>query len=67
MLLDVSPPELYLLVLHGVLAFDPAAAQQLHLQASYILVNGGNLTAGTPAAPFPGSAMITLHGGPWGR
>jgi hypothetical protein len=31
-LLDVSPPRLYALVIEGGLAFDPATAEQLHLQ-----------------------------------
>lgn len=36
-------------------------------QAQYILLKGGNLTAGSEAAPYPGRAAITLHGAPDSR
>lgn len=39
-----------------------------HTQAHYILVKGGSLQIGaSEAAPFPGSAKITLHGQPDAR
>lgn len=46
-LLDVSPPRLMLLIVQGNLIFD-REQPNLWLQANYILVNGGNLTVGTP-------------------
>lgn len=58
-LLDVSPPRLFLLLVQGTLVFD---AQDLALDASYILVQGGTLQIGTPDAPFEHHATITLHG-----
>jgi hypothetical protein len=47
----------------------PPAVPDPHLppQAHYILLRGGNLTAGSEAAPFPGHATITLHGAPDSR
>jgi len=61
--LDMSPPRLHALVLEGNLTFDPEA-DELSLLASYIILNGGNLTVGTEERPFLGRAVITLKGGP---
>ena len=58
-LLDVSPPPLFVLLIQGTLVFDQAP---LTLDATYILVEGGVLEVGTPDAPFTHPATITLHG-----
>ena len=63
--LDVSPPELFALIVEGVLVFDPDAATPLNLDATYIFVFGGVFEVGTEAAPFMGEATITLHGDRW--
>lgn len=67
--LDVSPPKLGLLVIQGNLTFDPSvsADTEIWLQASWILVKGGNLVIGSPSSPYPGKARITLHGPPDSR
>ncbi len=42
MLLDVSPPPLYALIVQGSLIFDDSdATGDLTLDASYVIVNGG--------------------------
>jgi hypothetical protein len=58
-LLDVSPPRFYLILIQGTLIFD---RKDLHLQAVYILVRGGTLQIGTEAEPFEQKATITLYG-----
>jgi len=58
-LLDVSPPELFLLLVQGTLVFD---RQDLALDASYILIKGGRFEVGTEDEPFVQNAVITLHG-----
>jgi hypothetical protein len=58
-LLDVSPPRLFLILIQGTLIFD---RKNLHLQAVYILVKGGTLQIGTEAEPFEQQATITLYG-----
>ena len=60
-LMDVSPPRLYFLVVQGHLEF---ARTDLMLDASYIFVMGGSFTVGTEADPFLQQAEITLHGSP---
>jgi G8 domain len=35
-----------------------------HMQARYIILNGGNFNIGTKAMPYPGKATITLRGRP---
>ncbi|GAX81122.1 hypothetical protein CEUSTIGMA_g8556.t1 [Chlamydomonas eustigma] len=63
--LDISPPRLYLLVIQGNLMFDPQANTSIWLQCNYILVMGGNFSAGTPSTPYAGpNAKITLWGPP---
>jgi hypothetical protein len=59
--LDVPTPVLSVLLVQGVLVFDPTVAQ-LSLDAEYIFVFGGTLEVGTREAPFPGQAVITVHG-----
>lgn len=58
-LMDMSPPRLFLLLIQGLLVFD---RQDLNLDASYILVHGGTLEVGTESEPFEHQATITLHG-----
>lgn len=60
-LLDVSPAPLGAIMLKGNLTFDPEA-EDLHLDAMWILLNGGDLTIGTEEDPFPGKATVTLRG-----
>ncbi|KXZ54727.1 hypothetical protein GPECTOR_4g796 [Gonium pectorale] len=65
-LLDMSPPKLFIVVLQGNLIFDETQPY-INLQAHYILVMGGNFTIGSAAKPFPGRANITMHGPPHSR
>lgn len=62
-LLDVSTPVLGAVLLQGNLTFDPTAAE-LSLDATHVLLNGGNLTIGTEDEPFLGRATVTMHGTP---
>lgn len=51
--LDISPPSLFLLIVYGgVLEFSPSVGD-LELNASYIFVFGGKLVVGTEEQPFP--------------
>ena len=56
MLLDVSPPQLEILSIEGILQCDPeadAAAVALVLKAKFILIRaGGQFLCGTEEAPF---------------
>jgi len=58
LLLDVSPPPLASLTVHGALVFD---RQDLELAAGSITVTGG-LYVGSAAEPFTHRAVITLGG-----
>lgn len=60
-LLDVSPPRFFLILVEGTLIFD---RRDLHLQAHYILLRGGTLQIGTEYEPFMQDAQITLFGHP---
>ncbi|KAL6747058.1 hypothetical protein V8C86DRAFT_3034101 [Haematococcus lacustris] len=62
--LDQSTPQLYAVVVQGNLVWDELATSEVWLQASYIIVKGGNLSIGSDAMPYPGRARITLHGPP---
>ena len=60
-LLDVSPPPLFLLLVQGHLEF--ARVDGLHLQARYIFVaQNASFTVGTAAMPFLQTATITMIG-----
>ena len=61
-LLDVDPPPLGGLMLHGDLVFDD---RDLALTSDWIMVHGG-LYVGSAAAPFAHRATITLAGAPTG-
>ena len=58
-LMDISPPQLNVLLVEGMLVFD---RKDLNLDATYILVYGGTLEIGTEKEPFMQTATITLHG-----
>lgn len=58
-LVDISPPVLFLVLVEGEMIFD---RQDLTFDASYILVHGGTLEVGTEAEPFLNNLTITLHG-----
>jgi len=61
-LMDVSPPRLFLFLIEGEVIFD---RRDLTLDATYVWVNGGRLEVGTEAEPFLHRATITLHGDRW--
>ncbi|EFJ47177.1 hypothetical protein VOLCADRAFT_92355 [Volvox carteri f. nagariensis] len=65
-LLDISPPKLFIIVLEGNLVFDDTK-DYINLQAHYIIVKGGNFTIGSAEKPYPGRANITMHGAPNSR
>lgn len=60
-LMDISPPKLFLLQVSGELIFD---RRDLSLTASYIVVQGGLIEVGTEEQPFTNNATITLNGDP---
>ncbi|EDQ93048.1 uncharacterized protein MONBRDRAFT_22411 [Monosiga brevicollis MX1] len=62
-LMDVTPPKLFLLLVQGQLIFEDM--QDLELHASYIWVQGGLLEVGTEDVPFQHRATITLYGDRW--
>ncbi|CEM30506.1 unnamed protein product [Vitrella brassicaformis CCMP3155] len=61
-LLDMSPPKLEMLLIHGMFVWD---RQDLKLEATYIWVSGGIWELGTEAEPFVNNAEIILHGDKW--
>jgi hypothetical protein len=61
LVLDTSPPKLYMMVIQGHLVFDRV---DIDLQLNYVFVMGGSLTIGTEREPFLQNAQITLHGNP---
>jgi len=58
-LLDISPPRLFVLLVQGWLIFD---RKDLAVNATYIFVPGGKMEIGTEDEPFLQKATITLHG-----
>jgi hypothetical protein len=62
-LVDVSPPELFLVLVQGEMIFD---RRDLTFDAHYILVHGGRLEVGTEQEPFYNRLTITLHGDRFG-
>jgi len=58
-LLDVSPPKLEMLLIHGMLVWD---RKDLKLESTYIWIHGGIWELGTQAEPFEQNAEIVLHG-----
>jgi hypothetical protein len=61
-LLDVSLPRFYLILIHGTLIFEDAT--DLQLSASYILVHKGTLQIGTEQVPHTHQVKIVLYGHP---
>ena len=69
-LVDVSPPRLFLVLVQGEMRFagpgdGPANNRDLpfiNFNASYIFVLGGKLEIGTEAQPLLNQVTITLHG-----
>ena len=61
-LVDVPLPKLFLVLIQGFLMFEPNLPYALNMDASYILVYGGALIAGTEDQPFDGDLTFTLHG-----
>jgi hypothetical protein len=61
-LMDVSPPKLFLFLIEGEVIFD---RRDLTLDATYVWVHGGTLEIGTEAEPFVNKATVTLHGDRW--
>ena len=59
-ILNVSPPKLFFMLIDGGLIFDDS--QDINLDLQYILIRGGRLQIGTKSAPFIHKATITLHG-----
>ena len=59
-LLDVSPPQLNLILIEGELIFEDE--QDINLTARYIVINGGKLQIGTQDNHFMHRAEITLYG-----
>lgn len=62
LIIDESPPPLYMLVVEGAVTFDNAS--DITLTAAFVVVQRtGSLSAGTPGAPHPRLAQIRLSGG----
>lgn len=61
-LLDISPPQLFLIVLEGSLVFENEPTANLRLQYSYFFVRQGTLVIGTEDNPYQGQATLTAHG-----
>ena len=59
-LMDMSPPLVFVLLVQGVLVWD--RQDGLTLDAYYIWINGGTFQIGTEAQPFMQTAQLTLHG-----
>ena len=59
--LDVIPPELYLITIQGTLEFSRDVGD-LALNASYIVIQYGRLIVGTEEDPFLSNAALTIVG-----
>ena len=59
-LMDVSPPLIFVLLVQGVLVWD--RQDGLTVDAYYIWINGGTFQIGTQDQPFMQTATLTLHG-----
>ena len=57
-LVDVPLPKLFLVMIQGFLMFEPNSKHDLNMDATYILVYGGTLQAGTEAEPFEGNLAL---------
>ena len=68
LLVDVSPPELYAVIVEGVIMWEdksrlqvPDLSQQT-FDAWFIMVREGQFKIGAPDLPYEGNLTITLHG-----
>ena len=59
MLLDISTPKLFTIIIEGTLTFKNT---NLELHAHFILANKGNIIIGTPKNPITSNITITLYG-----
>ena len=60
-LVDVSPPRLFLVLVQGEMVFDPSVPV-INFNASYIFALGGKIRIGTESEPLRNKVTITLHG-----
>ena len=60
-LVDVSTPVLFLVLVQGTMIFDKAQPS-LTFDASYVVILGGYFEAGTKADPYLNNLTITIHG-----
>jgi hypothetical protein len=58
-LLDVSTPVLFTVVIEGNLVFKDI---DLTFDASYVVVKGGSVSIGSWKNPFKSKLIITMHG-----
>lgn len=62
-LMDISPPRLFMVLVQGELVFGKVDG--LALNATYIMAHGGRIEAGTEQKPHEHTLTITLHGDRW--
>jgi hypothetical protein len=60
-LVDVSPPKLFLVLVQGHMRFDDSKPE-LAFDAHYITVLGGRFEIGSHARPYLNKVTVTLHG-----
>lgn len=60
-LVDISPPRLFLVLVQGEMVFDPTVPV-INFNASYIFALGGKIRIGTETEPLHNKVTITLHG-----
>ena len=60
LLVDVSPPPLYAIIVEGTLIFEDIPVLNLH--AWFIMVRYGRLEIGMPDKPYEGKLTITMYG-----
>lgn len=59
-MVDYNPPRFFLVIVMGHLLFDNDA--DIDFACTYIMINFGRFTVGTPEKPYLRKATITLHG-----
>lgn len=66
LLVDASTPKLYAVIVEGgnIIFADE---QDMTFDASYFLLNGGELRAGTPTNPYKNKLTFTLYGDYYGK
>jgi G8 domain len=60
-LVDVSPPRLFLVLVQGEMRFDPTVPE-INFEANYFVAVGGKIRIGTEAEPLLNKVTVTLHG-----